>query len=93
MGLIGVHFSQIGRYEEKGTFPSADVLAKLANALEVTSDFLMNGNSDDLVKNTLTDKELLNQFKTIEQMTEHDKDVVKTLIDAFIKRNKHRSIL
>ena len=93
MGLIGVHFSQIGRYEEKGTFPSADVLAKLANALEVTSDFLMNGNSDDLVKNTLADKELLNQFKTIEQMTEHDKDVVKTLIDAFIKRNKHRSIL
>jgi len=40
--------------------------------------------TDDLTNNTLTYNELLNQFKTIEQMTEHDKDVVKTLIDAFI---------
>jgi len=40
---IGVHYSQIGRYEDKGAQPSADVLTKLANALEVSSDYLMNG--------------------------------------------------
>ncbi|MGB8489449.1 MAG: helix-turn-helix transcriptional regulator [Bacteroidales bacterium] len=44
---INVHYSQIGRYEEKGAQPSGDILAKLANALEVTSDYLMNGTSDD----------------------------------------------
>lgn len=90
---IGVHYSQIGRYEEKGAFPSADIMAKLANALGVSSDFLMNGTSDDLANNTLTDKELLNQFKTIEQMTEHDKDVVKTLIDAFITKAKIKQLV
>ena len=91
--LIGVHFSQIGRYEEKGAFPSADVMAKLANALEVTSDFLMSGTSDDLVKNTLTDKELINQFKAIELMDTHDKDVIKTLIDAFITKGKIKKMM
>jgi hypothetical protein len=49
---IGVHYSQIGRYEEKCAQPSADVLVKLVNALEVFSDYLMNGTSDDLVGNT-----------------------------------------
>jgi len=57
--------------------------------LELSYD--VNG-SDDLANNTLTDKELLNQFKTIEQMTEHDKDVVKTLIDAFITKAKIKKL-
>jgi transcriptional regulator with XRE-family HTH domain len=85
---IGVHYSQIGRYERKGALPSADVMAKIANVLEVSSDFLMNGTSDELAATTLSDKVLLNQFKAIEQMGEHDKSTIKTLIDAFIIKNK-----
>jgi transcriptional regulator with XRE-family HTH domain len=90
---IGVHYSQIGRYEEKGALPSADVLANLANVLEVSSDFLMNGTSDDLANNTLTDKELLNQFKSIEKMNDTDKNVIKILIDAFITKAKIKQLV
>ncbi|MGB4292176.1 MAG: helix-turn-helix transcriptional regulator [Bacteroidales bacterium] len=85
---INVHYSQIGRYEEKGAQPSADILAKLANALEVSSDFLTNGSTDELAENTLSDKELLNQFKAIEKMPDKDKSVIKTLIDAFITKRQ-----
>jgi len=83
-----VHYSQIGRYEEKGANPSANIMAKLANALGVSSDFLMNDTSDELATNSLTDKELLNQFKAIENMKEEDKSVIKTLIDTFITKKK-----
>lgn len=86
--LAGVHYSQIGRYEQTGVNPSADIMAKLANTLGVSSDFLMNGNLDNLAKNSLTDKELLNPFKAIESMEEEDKSVIKTLIDAFITKKK-----
>lgn len=86
--LVGVHYSQIGRYEEKGATPSADIMAKIANALEVSSDFLMSGSSDELADSSLTDKELLNQFKAIEKMQEQDKSVIKILIDAFITKKK-----
>lgn len=89
---INVHYSQIGRYEEKGAQPSADILAKLANALEVTSDYLMNGTSDDLADSSLTDKELLNQFKMIEKMTEEKKSVVKIFLDAFITKDKIKQL-
>jgi len=44
------------------------VLTKLANALEVSSDYLMNGTPDDLANSSLSDKELLNQFKIIEKL-------------------------
>lgn len=87
-----MHYSQIGRYEEKGAQPSADILAKLANALEVTSDYLMNGTSEDLANSSLTDKELLNQFKMIEKMTEEKKSVVKIFLDAFITKDKIKQL-
>jgi transcriptional regulator with XRE-family HTH domain len=89
---INVHYSQIGRYEEKGAQPSADILAKLANALEVTSDYLMNGTTDELANSSLTDKELLNQFKMIEKMTEEKKSVVKIFLDAFITKDKIKQL-
>ena len=85
---IGVHYSQIGRYENKGAQPSVDVLGKLANVLEVTTDFLMNGTADNLANNSLSDKELLNQFKYIEKLSEADKSVVKIFLDAFITKKQ-----
>jgi transcriptional regulator with XRE-family HTH domain len=86
--LVGIHYTQIGRYENKGAQPSADILAKMANVLGVSSDFLTNGSTDELAQNTLSDKELLNQFKAVEQMNEEDKGVIKKLIDAFITKRK-----
>jgi hypothetical protein len=67
-------------------------LGKLANALEVTSDYLMNGTSDNQANNSLTDKELLNQFKIIEKLPEQDKSVVKIFLDAFITESKLKQL-
>lgn len=85
---IGVHHSQVGRYEKKGAIPSADVLARIANTLEVSSDFLMNGTTEEVASGQLSDKELLNQFKQIEQLPDQDRDVVKIFLDAFLTKKK-----
>jgi len=90
--MVGIHYTQIGRYEKKGAQPSADILSKIANALEVSSDFLTNGTAENMADNSLTDKELLNQFKAIEKMNDKDKSVIKTLIDAFITKGKIRQL-
>ena len=91
--LAGIHYTQVGRYENKGAQPSAEVLSKLANALGVSSDYLTNGTSEELAENTLGDKELLNQFKAIEKMNDDDKNVVKKLIDAFITKGKLKQLV
>lgn len=90
--LAGIHHAQIGRYENKGAHPSSDVLAKLANALEVSAEFLLNGNKENLAENTLSDKELLSQFRAVEQMTDEEKSIVKTVIDALITKSKIRQL-
>ena len=51
--LVKVHYSQIGRYERNEASPSADVLKKIANALDVTADYLMNGTTADLAAEML----------------------------------------
>jgi transcriptional regulator with XRE-family HTH domain len=89
---VGVHYTQIGRYENKGATPAADVLARLANTLEVSSDFLMNGTSQEFAGGMLADKELLNQFRFIEQLPDTDKSVVKVFLDAFITKRQLQTL-
>lgn len=79
-----VHYSNIGRYERGNAQPSAEALNSIAKALEISPDFLFNGTIDDKAENTLTDNELLNQFKKVEQLPEDKKHLVKEFLDAFL---------
>jgi len=84
--LVGLTYIQIGRYETNKSNPSADVLHRLAAALDTTTDFLMKGTEDEAVAAQLTDKELLKQFKQVEQLSPEDKNLIKTFIDAFLTK-------
>jgi len=64
--------------------PSSEVLNRIAKALEVSPDYLLNGTLGDKAKNALEDNELLIQFKKVEQLPADKKKVVKTLLDAFL---------
>jgi transcriptional regulator with XRE-family HTH domain len=86
--LVGLTYIQIGRYETLKSAPSSDVLQRLAQALDTTTDFLMRGNQDEAVAAQLTDKELLKQFKQVEQLGAEDKHLIKTFIDAFLTKRQ-----
>ena len=81
---MGVHHSQVGRYEKGEASPSAEVLKKMANALDVSTDFLMNGTTADLAAESITDKTLINQFNRITELSEENKIIVSKLIDAYL---------
>jgi transcriptional regulator with XRE-family HTH domain len=80
----GVHHSQIGRYEKGEASPSAEVLKKMANALDASTDYLMNGTTTDLAAENINDKTLINQFNRIAELSTENKSVVSKLIDAFL---------
>lgn len=82
--IVGIHYTQIGRYEGKGAQPTAEVLSKLANALGVSADFLMSGSSNEQAGNSLKDKDLLQQFIQVEQLPTDKKNIVVELLDAFL---------
>lgn len=87
--IVGLHYTHIGRYERGvSSRPSADTLKRLADALDVTSDCLIEGTTEEIAKAKTDDRELLKQFEAVEKLPEDDKLVIKKLLDAFLTKKK-----
>jgi len=89
----GLHYTHIGRFERGTSRPGGDTLKRLADALDTTSDYLLQGASDEAAAARVTDRDLLRQFQAVEHLPDADKQVVKTLLDAFITRRQIEDII
>jgi hypothetical protein len=56
----------------------------MANALDVSADYLMNGSSSDLSAENINDKTLISRFNRVAELSEESKKVVITFLDAFL---------
>ena len=84
---VGSDSQRISKYERGVMVPTTAILIKLANALEVSLDYLLL-DAEDRAVSKIQDAALLNQFTQIESLTENDKFLIKGLLDAFIKKSK-----
>lgn len=87
---VGVSYAQIGRYETKGVQPPAEVLNKIADELNTSIDYLINGESSEKAINSLKTTEVLNHFKEVESLPEKDKNIILNVIGAFVRDYKTR---
>ena len=83
---VGVHVTNISRYERGENKPTSQVLTRLASALQVSTDFLMSGTTDDRAKAAISDEELLEQFRKVEMLSNDKKYLVKEFLDAFLMK-------
>ncbi len=90
--LAGLHYTHIGRFERGLSRPSGDTLKRLSEALDVSSDYLLEGSTEDAAKAKFEDRELLRQFQEVEHLPEEDKTVVKKLLDAFLTKKQLQSL-
>ncbi|MGH3467693.1 MAG: helix-turn-helix domain-containing protein [Thermocrispum sp.] len=83
---VGVHVTQIRRYEAGNSAPTLDVLRELARALSVSADALVfdedeRGPSDDL--------RLI--FEAASQLDDQGKELVKAVVEGVLLRHEaHR---
>lgn len=89
---VGLSYIQIGRYEKHKSRPSSDVLQKLADTLDTTTDYLMNGNSEEIASGKITDRDLIDLFKAVEELDSSDQELVKTFLDALITKRKVQTL-
>ena len=80
---VGISYAQIGRYETKGSQPSATVLKKIADALDTTIDFLVDGNTEDKANASLHDAEVIRYFKEEDNLPTEDKSALLRVIGGF----------
>ena len=82
--LVGVHVTNISRYERGENKPTSAVLTKLGDALGVSADYLMSGSMDEVASGAISDKELLEQFRKVELLPNEKKHLVMEFLDAFL---------
>ncbi len=84
---VGSDSQRISKYERGVMVPTTPILVKLADALDVSLDYLLR-DAEDKPIGKIRDAALLDQFTQIDSLAEDDKQLVKGLLDAFIKKNK-----
>ncbi|MCR5435770.1 MAG: helix-turn-helix domain-containing protein [Treponema sp.] len=86
--LTGISQGSISNYLKKNSsIPTADVAVKIANALNVSVEYLVSGkNSKIHIKEYSTDIKIISD--KIEKLSAHDKDIISSLIDIILEKNK-----
>ena len=80
---IGIHVTQIKRYEAGSSQPSLDVLKKIALALSVSADSLLFAEGE-----RGPDDELKLQFEAISHFPAEEKQVAKAVLDGLILKHE-----
>lgn len=80
--MVGVHGAVIGRYERDEVKPSIEVATQIAEALNVSLDYLVG--ATDL----LLDKNVIKKIQEIQQLDTENKKHLFALMDAFLRDYK-----
>ena len=91
--LAGLHYTHIGRFERGASRPGSDSLKRLADVLNVSGDYLLEGAETEAAKARFEDRELLRQFQEVELLPDEDKQVIKKLLDAFLTRKHIQALI
>ena len=76
--MVGIHANVLGRYERGEARPFVEMAVKLAEALSVSTDYLLGNTDADL------DADTLKRLTEINLLPEEDKKEVFRVIDSLI---------
>ena len=85
---VGVHVTQLRRYEAGSSQPTVEVLRKLAIELHTSADALLFEKDERGPHGDLRLK-----FEAVEAMDDDEKMIVASLIDAYIKKHRMERVL
>ena len=85
---LDIYGRHIGKYETGKAMPGAETLVKIARVFGVSVDDLPLDEATPEPAAALTDQALLKECAAAEKMPEEDKAVVRSPIDAYIKKHQ-----
>jgi transcriptional regulator with XRE-family HTH domain len=85
--IVGTSGAVIGRYERSEITPSVEIAKKIAEALEVSLDYLV-GSTEQVL-----DKATLNRIQEVNKLPSKEKELVYEFLDAFITKSKLKTVI
>ena len=89
---INLAYAQYNRYERGDNVPNAETLSKLADALNISVDYLLEGEEKDAATANFEDKDLLKLFQEVEGLDKEDKDYIKKVVSDLVKIKKFKQL-
>ena len=89
----GVNSKLLSKYENGRIIPTADTLRKIAEGLETSADYLIFDNVPKDGLSQIVDLDLFEKFKEVERMDAESKNIIKSLIEAVIIKNKVQNVI
>jgi len=80
---VGIHVTQLSRYESGSSQPTLDVIRKIAVALSVSADELI---FDENERGPQDDLRL--QFEAVSKFTSEEKRVIKSVLEGLILKHE-----
>ena len=81
---IGVHVTNLSKYERNKSVPSLEIAEKMASALQMSLDEMVYGTQNEKARLRIADNELLNLFNKTQQLPQNQKNTVIELLSAFL---------
>ena len=81
---IGVHVTNLSKYERSKSIPSLEIAEKMASVLDISLDELVYGRQNEKARIQITDNELLNLFNKTQSLNDDQKKTVVDLLSAFL---------
>lgn len=79
---IGVHVTNLSKYERNLSIPSLEVAKRMAEVLEISLDKLVHG--ENKAQDTIEDIDLLSLFNKAQKLSKKQKETVKDFLSAFV---------
>ncbi|NBC83071.1 MAG: helix-turn-helix domain-containing protein [Bacteroidetes bacterium] len=83
--MVGIHANVLGRYERDLANPSVETATKLAEALEVSLDYLVGKTDLEM------DKSIRDKILTIQKLPDEEREHIVFTLDALLRDAKTRS--
>lgn len=91
--IVGINTTHLSRLETGRYQPSIEVLKKLADALQVTTDYLLSDTDDEAEEIKIQDQSFINKIKLLDSLDEKERETVVNVIDAMLTKKKMLNLL
>lgn len=85
---VGIHLTQVRRYESGETQPSLDILRRIAVTFNVSADWLIFEEGEREPQD-----ELKLKFEAVKQMDEEEQKSIASILDAMILKHQAKRLL
>ena len=89
---LGTHQKQISSYDRGVNVPSAEILMRFADFLEVSLDYLLAGTMTATQRAEIADRDLVRQMEQIDKLPQDDKTAIKAVLNSFIVKHRFHQL-